>query len=90
MSGINVESLATMSPEELVKLAGENGKTLSVDEAKTLLEKLSASELADDELDSVAGGGWFDGVFGKCSKCGANLKVKKFSFDDPYCPNCDR
>ncbi len=46
------------SAEELVKLAKENGIELTAEEAKSYFAKLNAKEgeLADDELDSVAGG----------------------------------
>ena len=44
--------------EELLKVAKENGIELSIDEAKTYFARLNAKEgeLADDELDNVAGG----------------------------------
>ncbi len=46
------------SAEELFKLAKENGIELTNEEAKTYFAKLNAKEgeLADDELDNVAGG----------------------------------
>ena len=45
--------------EELVAVAKENGFELTAEEAKTYFAKLNAKEgeLADDELDNVAGGG---------------------------------
>ncbi len=46
------------SAEELFKLAKENGIELTNEEAKTYFARLNAKEgeLADDELDNVAGG----------------------------------
>jgi len=48
----------TKSPEELIALAKENGAELMEEEANTYFAKINKSgELADDELDNVAGGG---------------------------------
>lgn len=46
------------TPEELLKLAKENGVVLTDEEAKTYFAKLNSKEgeLADDELGDVAGG----------------------------------
>ena len=50
------------SAEELIALAKENGAQLSAEEANTYFTKLNSKtgELADDELDNVAGGGCTD------------------------------
>ena len=47
------------TPEELLALAKENGIELSGEQAKALFARLhpASGELADDELDAVAGGG---------------------------------
>ena len=47
------------SPEELIALAKESNIELTEEQAKEYLEKLNPKigELADDELDNVAGGG---------------------------------
>ena len=46
------------TPEELVALAKENGVELTAESAKAYFDQLHKDgELADDELDSVAGGG---------------------------------
>lgn len=46
------------TPEELIALAKEKGVELTETDAKTYFEKLNTKggELADDELDNVAGG----------------------------------
>ena len=52
------------SAEELLAMAKENDMELTEEEAKEYYDRLHASgELADDELDSVAGGGI------SCTKC---------------------
>ena len=47
------------SPEELMALAKENGVELTEESAKAYFNQLNpkTGELADDELDNVAGGG---------------------------------
>ena len=47
------------SPEELVAIAKANGMEITDEEAKAYFAQLhpKASELSDDELDNVAGGG---------------------------------
>ena len=47
------------NPEELARIAKENGTELTDEEAKAYFAQLhpKATELADDELDNVAGGG---------------------------------
>ena len=47
------------SPEELMALAKENGVELTEESAKSYFNQLNpkTGELADDELDNVAGGG---------------------------------
>ena len=47
------------SPEELMALAKENGMELTEEAASTYFNQLNPKmgELADDELDNVAGGG---------------------------------
>lgn len=44
------------SAEELLALAGENGISITEEEAKAYLEEISTKELALDDLDAVAGG----------------------------------
>lgn len=51
------------TPEELIELAKNEKMELSQEKAEEYFEKLhKSSELSDDELDNVAGGGcsWFD------------------------------
>ncbi len=47
------------NPEELARIAKANGMELTNEEAKAYFAQLhpEATELADDELDDVAGGG---------------------------------
>ena len=47
------------NPEELMSLAKENGIEMTEESAKAYFEQLhpKTGELADDELDNVAGGG---------------------------------
>ena len=56
-------------PEEIAALAKENGAELTAEEANTYFAMLNTAsgELADDELDSVAGGG----------KCGTIYKDRR-------------
>lgn len=51
------------SPEELMALAKENGMELTEEAASTYFNQLNPKmgELADDELDNVAGGGCHNG-----------------------------
>ena len=59
------------SAEELLALAGENGVEMTEENAKALFERLqSAGELADNELDSVSGGGC-GSLDPKCPICGS-------------------
>ena len=58
--------------EELVALAKENGVELTFEEAEECFAKLHKSgELADEELDNVAGGGCGDANV-TCVKCGSS------------------
>ncbi len=55
----------TKTPEEIATLAKENGMELTAESAKAYFDQLhQIGELADDELDSVAGG----------RKCGTTYK----------------
>ena len=51
------------SPEELLALAKENGIELTEESAQAYFNQLNpkTGELADDELDNVAGGGCHNG-----------------------------
>ncbi len=83
-------------PEELIALAKENGAELSAEEAKTYFDRLhKGGELADEELDNVAGGCGDDGYRAEfCPRCKAELfidvmhvgmgKVKRYY----VCPDC--
>ena len=64
---MNTELIAkakqTKSPEELMALAKENGIELTEESAQAYFNQLNpkTGELADDELDNVAGGGCHNG-----------------------------
>ena len=54
---IIAKAKAAASADELLAIAKENGVELTLDEAKTYFDQISASgEVADEELDLVAGG----------------------------------
>ena len=65
---INKELLAKAkemkTPEELMALAKENGMELTEESAKAYFEQLNSKtgELADEELNNVAGGGCHNGL----------------------------
>ena len=54
-----VKAKQAKNPEELMSLAKENGIEMTEESAKAYFEQLhpKTGELADDELDNVAGGG---------------------------------
>ena len=84
------------STEELLALAGENGVEMTEENAKAIFERLqSAGELADDELDSVSGGGC--SLFEtKCPNCGSKDYVmsgrtytyRRTTLQSRLCLNC--
>ena len=45
------------SADQLIAFAKENGIEITPEKAKELFEQLSSSELTDDQLENVAGGG---------------------------------
>lgn len=79
------------SAEDLLTLANGNGLTLTEEQSKEYFAKLNAnSEITDDELDNVAGGGSKEEEK-YCSKCGEKM-VKVYSRSGDYlwaCPKCD-
>lgn len=86
------------SADEIIALAEENGIELSEQQAKEYLAKLNPvnGEIADDELDNIAGGGcdFFD--MGACD-CGCEkVKVKYLVDEKGYlreawvCANCEK
>lgn len=78
--------------EELIALAKENGVELTEEKAKDYFAKfqLKNGELADDELDNVAGGNC--NPYGDaCPKCGCSKVDKKLIPDKGYawcCAEC--
>ena len=62
---------AAKSPEELVTMAKEAGQEITLEQAAKFLKQ---GELADEELENVAGGGC--GITVRCPKCGGeNISV---------------
>ena len=84
------------SAEELLALAEENNIEISEKDAKGFFEQINASgELADDELDSVAGGGdCFTSHRPPCPKCGSGAVKEQYTnnmrsyFKGYYCCSC--
>ena len=64
------------SPEELMALAKENGIELTEEAASTYFNQLNPKmgELADDELDNVAGGGCYSSGGRLKTTCGYKCK----------------
>lgn len=72
------------SAEELLTLAKENDVELSAEEAQAYFDQLhSSGELADDELDSVAGGGCY-------GKDGRLVVTNKYTCAHYRCPECGK
>ena len=68
------------TPEELMALAKENGVELTEESAKAYFEQLNpkTGELADEELNNVAGGGclpWADDPYDTCMADGYCLSA---------------
>ena len=59
------------SAEELMKLAKEQGISITEEEAAVIFSKYCAiGEMSDDELENVSGGGCYDAI---CPRCGGKL-----------------
>lgn len=77
---MNTELIAkakqTKSPEELMALAKENGIELTEESAQAYFNQLNPKmgELADDELDNVAGGGCYSSGGRLKTTCGYKCK----------------
>ena len=72
---------AAKNTEELLELAKENGVDLTEDEAKTCFEQLHAnSEVSDDELEAVSGGGVCQGIM--------DFFQGRIGRNDSTCPHC--
>lgn len=92
------------SVEELLTLAKESGVEITAEQAQDIYAQLNqkSGELADDELDNVAGGGCYSGegylvVSGGvkcslwvCSRCGGTEYGKVFAHGKSLevCKNC--
>lgn len=77
------------SAEELLALAGENGVEMTAEEAAAYYAKLNPApgELADEELDNVAGGGCGgDRNDFQWPKVGDLVRLRKSKH---YCPSCN-
>ena len=95
---------AAKTAEELLEIAKAEGVELTEDEAKTYFAQINpkSGEIADDELDNVAGGACGGGVrvgdnvrvtSGEtCSICGSNVGTVKavgaMSVGAVVCQNC--
>lgn len=71
------KATAAGSAEELLAFAKENNVEMTEEGAKELFDRLHTSgELADDELDSVAGGCAYNAPLEACPKCGSkNFRI---------------
>jgi len=108
MSQFNEESIAkakqAKSVEELLTLAKESGVEMTAEQAQEYYTQLNpkSGELADDELDNVAGGGCYSangqlvvtldyscGLW-VCKGCGGTELSPGYSSGQPYvgCKNC--
>ena len=74
------------SVKELMSLAKENGKELTEEQTTALFARLNTQngELADDELDNVAGGCIED----KCPKCGCTTIKHSYKMRDGISAKC--
>lgn len=90
------------SAEELLTLAQENGIELTEESANTYFEQLhKIGELADEELDNVAGGGCHATdnrlivtthnkcELWACKDCGKSHKDNFLLYDEHYCKETD-
>jgi len=76
------------TPEELMSLAKENGMEMTEESAKAYFEQLNSKtgELADEELNNVAGGGclpWEDDCYDTCMADG-------YCLFDYVCSRCGK
>ena len=79
------KAVAAKSAEELLALAKENGMEMTGEQAAAYYAKLHpvSGEMADDELENVAGGGCGNSLrngdrvhlFNGCPKCGCHFAV---------------
>ncbi len=53
------KALTCDTPEELVKLAKENGMEITKDEAEAFLSEMDEMDLSSNQLQKVAGGGFW-------------------------------
>lgn len=89
-SDIIAKARLAKSPEEIARLAEANGTPITPERANVLYGRLhpsAAQELADDELDSVSGGGCGGGSNHSmtCRWCGGT--VSSYPEGD-YCDSC--
>lgn len=86
MGGKAMNELGDAEFEKLGKLAEKLGFTISVEEAKEYLSP-KEGELADDELDAVAGGGARGSKTMECVHCGTRVELGS---GIEICPNCGK
>lgn len=79
------------SADELLEMAKENGVNLSEQQVRDYYTQIHADgELADDELEDVAGGCGDKPKKPYCSVCGTELgSITVGGGYFYYCPNCD-
>lgn len=82
------------SPEELVALAKEQGYDITLEQAAAFLnpDAVKTGEIADEELDNVAGGGCGGTSKIKCSRCSStNVEVKNLGakYTSYKCRDCN-
>lgn len=80
------------TPEELQKLAAENNIQLTKEEAEQVYAQLhrDSSQLTDEELDNVSGGGCLSKG---CPYCGSNnldFRGMHMQYDVIYCNDCHK
>jgi len=73
-------------PETIIAFAAEHGFTITVEEIEDLKSKKEKSELNEEELEAVAGGGW--SVNRYCKEWCKNLKSNRIACRHPFLP-CD-
>lgn len=90
-SDVIAKARLAKSPEEIARLAEANGTPITAERAGVLYGRLhpsAAQELADDELDSVSGGGCAGSNHSiTCRWCGGS--VQSYPEGD-YCDSCGR
>ncbi|MFA9465802.1 MAG: hypothetical protein ACERKN_16090 [Velocimicrobium sp.] len=101
MSNFNQELIAkakeAKTKEELLTIAKENGEDITAEQADTYFELLNkiSGELADEDLDNVAGGGGSNEIAPSppCPRCGSDNTTGSYlnplkGYIEYKCLNC--